>query len=140
MTIATLAIGTHSITAVYSADGNFNGSTSSALSQTINAGSGTTTTVTMSFFPTVLPNATLFGRSIAYIATVSPSSATGFACFIDGTTAVGCGALNGSGIATLIVSQFTLGQHSITAAYGGDATYNSNVSVPGVFYRSPRPH
>jgi YVTN family beta-propeller protein len=140
ITVATLVIGAHSITAIYSGDGNFTGSTSSALSQTVNAGSGTATTVTLSFFPTVQPNTRLFGRAVAYIATVSPSTATGSIYFIDGNTLVGSGALSNSGSAVFIANQFTVGRHSITAAYGGDGTYSSNVSVPGVFYRSPRPH
>ncbi len=38
LNISTLAVGNHSITAVYSGDGNFSGSTSAAITQTVKAG------------------------------------------------------------------------------------------------------
>jgi hypothetical protein len=41
--------GTHSLTAVYSGDGNFAGGTSSALTQIINAPTSTTTSITASY-------------------------------------------------------------------------------------------
>ena len=49
-TTSTLAVGSNSITAAYNGDSNFNTSTSSALTQTVNKG-GTTTTVTSSLNP-----------------------------------------------------------------------------------------
>ena len=40
---STLAVGSHSIAAVYGGDSNYNGSTSSALTQTVNKANSTTT-------------------------------------------------------------------------------------------------
>src|SRR5207245_771746 len=89
--IASLATGNHSVTAVYSGDGNFNGSnnTSSPLTHTVNKAS-TTTTVISSATPTV------FGQSVMFTATVTASSPgagtpTGTVTFKDGATTLGTG-------------------------------------------------
>ena len=87
-----------------------------------------------------MPNTALFRTNLVYAAKVSPNTASGLVVFIDGTTVVGFAPLNGAGVATFTINQLTMGRHSITAAYEGDSTYNSNVSPTVVFYRSPRPH
>ena len=61
-TLATLAVGPHSITAVYGGGGGFSGSTSPALTQTVNQAQ-TTTAVSSSVNPTV------FGQSVTFTAT-----------------------------------------------------------------------
>ena len=140
MAIASLVVGAHPITAVYSGDTNFSSSTSPVFTQTVNTGAGTATTVALALLPTVLPNTALFRTNLVYAAKVSPNTASGLVVFIDGTTVVGFAPLNGAGVATFTINQLTMGRHSITAAYEGDSTYNSNVSPTVVFYRSPRPH
>src|SRR5450631_2000389 len=74
------------------------------------------------------PNPSLaVGAPVTFTATVTPLSAgatpTGLVTFMDGTITIGGGALNAGGIATLLTSTLTAGTHSITAAYGGNATY-----------------
>jgi hypothetical protein len=124
-TTSTLARGSHSITAVYSGDSNFNTSTSPTLTQTVNKGS-TTTTVTSSINPSAS------GQSITFTATVSPvapASGTlgGIVTFRDGTTSIGTGTLSG-GIATLTTSSLSVGTHSITAVYAGNVNFNTSTS------------
>jgi poly(3-hydroxybutyrate) depolymerase len=70
---------------------------------------------------------TATGTSITLTASVSPSAATGTVSFYDGTTALGTGSLS-SGKATLSTSFSTAGTHSITAVYGGSATYATSTS------------
>ena len=65
LTIKTLAIGTHSITAVYGGDGNFTTSTSTALNQTVNQ-DATTTTISSSVDPSV------YGQAVTFTATSWP--------------------------------------------------------------------
>src|SRR4029077_18347928 len=80
LTTSTLAVGAHSITAVYSGDTNYAGSTSSALTQTVNRVT-TATALTSSLNPSV------FGQAVTLTATVSPSSGpTGTVQFFDGAT------------------------------------------------------
>jgi hypothetical protein len=120
---ATLTAGSHSITAAYSGDGNFDSSVSPALTQTVNQTSSTTG-VTSSVNPSV------FGQSVTFTATVTGSGGTptGSVTFKDGATTLGTGTLNGSGQATFSTSALTTGAHSITAAYSGDGNFGSNVS------------
>src|SRR5207248_3101980 len=95
---ATLASGTHSITAVYSGDATNSGSTSAALIQTVK--SNTITTVVTS------SNPALAGSSITFTASVSPATATGTARFLEGATVLGTSTLAG-GTAALSTSALT---------------------------------
>jgi autotransporter-associated beta strand protein len=122
---STLTQGTHSITATYSGDTNFITSTSSVLSQAVvNA---TTTVVSSSANPSV------FGQSVTFTATVSPSLAgagtpTGTVTFMDGNITLGTGTLS-AGVATFTSTTLSTGTHSITAVYGGDSTFASSTSA-----------
>jgi len=126
LTTSALAVGSHFITATYSGDTNFTGSTSAALTQTVSASTiGTTTTVTSSLNPSA------FGQQVTFSATVNPpSGATGTVTFMDGALTLGTTALNGSGVATFSTSTLAVGPHSITAQYNGDATHTGSTSLP----------
>jgi hypothetical protein len=117
---STLAVGSHSVTAAYGGDTNYNSSTSSALTQTVNK-ANTSVTLVSSLNPSN------YGSSVTFTATVTPSAATGTVTFKDGTTTLGTGTLS-SGKATFITSTLTGGSHSITASYGGATSYNSSTS------------
>jgi beta-glucanase (GH16 family) len=117
---SSLTVGAHSITAVYSGDGNFAGSTGSLPTQTVNPG-GSSTSLTSSVDPSSA------GQSVTFTATVAPVEATGSVTFQDGNGSIGTGTLGG-GIATFSTSALTPGPHSITASYGGDGSYASSIS------------
>jgi hypothetical protein len=125
--ISTLAIGKHSITAVYGGDGNFSTSTSSALSVSITKDT-TTTTVSSSVNPAVL------GQSVTFTAVVGiPASGTptGSVTFKDGSTTLGTEPLTlvaGQYQATFTTSSLAVASHSITAIYGGDANFSTSTS------------
>jgi len=116
-----LAAGGHSITASYGGDSNYNGSTSSVVSQTVNKVS-TATVVTSSLNPSTS------GQTVTFTATVSPSTATGTVTFLDGATTLGTGTLS-LGIATYSTSSLSVASHSITASYSGNSNYNGSTSV-----------
>ncbi len=92
------------------------------------SGAATTTTVSSSLNPFAS------GASVTYAATVTttgPNAPTGTVNFFDGATQLGTGTLNGAGSATLAASNVTsLGQHSITATYSGDASNATSTSSP----------
>jgi hypothetical protein len=115
-----LSIGTHSLTAQYSGDGVFSGSTSSAVLQVVNK-TDTTTGLTSNRNPSNV------GQPVTFKATVSPSMATGTVQFFDGPTLLG-GVAVSSGSASLTVSGLSAGSHAITATYSGDGNYNGSVS------------
>ena len=123
----------HSITAVFGGDANYGGSTSSALTQTVNAAS-TTTAVASSANPSVV------GQAVTYTATVavtSPGSGTPSSSdtvtFKDGASTISCGsgsvAFNGTSATCVVTYNATTGSpHSITAVFGGDANYGGSTS------------
>ncbi|MGH9571296.1 MAG: Ig-like domain repeat protein, partial [Candidatus Angelobacter sp.] len=120
---SSLALGSQSITASYASDGNFAGSTSSVLTQTVNK-AATTTVIASSINPS------LAGQSVTFTATVSSSSGTpaGSVTFLDGATSLGVSALS-AGQATFSTSSLAAGSHSITAAYAGTATFTASTSA-----------
>jgi hypothetical protein len=73
------------------------------------------------------------GQLVTLTATVTTTSgsqtATGTVSFEDGSSILATSALNGSGVATYATSNLTAGQHSVTAAYSGDANNASSTSV-----------
>ena len=125
---STLTQGTHSITAKYSGDANFTTSTSTPLSQVVNAGALISTTTTLTG-----PATATSGANVTFMASVTPGSgtkvATGTVTFLDGATTLGPGTLNASGSTTFSTSTLSAGMHSITAQYGGDANFATSTST-----------
>jgi Bacterial Ig-like domain (group 3) len=124
-TTSALAIGSHSITAVYAGNTNFTGSPSSAIGQTI--GVVGTKTVVMSSAPTAV-----FGQSVTLTATVVPTSGQGApggtVTFTDGASVLGSASLN-NGVATLVTSALALGSQSISASYAGAPNFMASSSA-----------
>jgi hypothetical protein len=80
------------------------------------------------------PSAPTFGTEVTLTATVTPTSGTttptGLVEFLNGTTDLGTGNLNASGIATLKTPALPVGVDSITAKYEGDTTFDTSTSNP----------
>ena len=55
-------------------------------------------------------------------------TASGTVTFKDGATTLGTGTLNGAGVATFTTATLSVGHHTITAVYGGDASFNASTS------------
>jgi hypothetical protein len=126
LTTSALALGTHSITAAYGGNTNFNSSTSSVLSQSVVQGSTTATLISS-------PNPSSYNQSVTLTATVSstsPGTPTGTVTFSNGTTSLGTSSLSASGVATLAVTVLPVGTDSITAAYSGDSNFSAATSSP----------
>ena len=122
-TISSLAVGSHTITAVYSGDTNFTTSTGSdsASPQVVNKAS-TTTAVTSR------PTHRRAGKrspSPRLLRRCRPVRARrlGTVNFTEGATTLASSVtLNGSDQATFTTSSLAVGSHTITAVYSGDAT------------------
>jgi hypothetical protein len=109
---STLALGSHSITAVYSGDSNVVGGTSGAVAFSVK--SLASLTISSS------PNPSTVGQSVTLRANVNPTTATGTVQFLDGGTVIGTAAV-ASGAAVFTTAALGQGTHSISAVYGGDA-------------------
>jgi hypothetical protein len=124
LTTSGLAIGTHSITGVYSGDSNFTASTSNTLTQVVTK-AATTTTLLSSINPSVQ------GKSVTFTATVSSLSGTptGKVQFLNGTAVLATVTLT-SDSAKYTTSKLPAGSNSLTAVYEGDSNNNGSTSAP----------
>ncbi len=119
LTLSSLGAGTHTLTAVYSGDGNVVGSSSPAVLAVVNP--ATTEVVLGASAKTVAA-----GASVTLLAAVTPALATGMVTFYDGTptnaqqTALGTATLV-NGVGTFLTSGLAVGTHTLIAFYGGDA-------------------
>jgi hypothetical protein len=125
----TLAVGTHSLTALYSGNAGFVTSTSSVLTETINITALTSTTTIL----TAAPNPAAVGQAVTLTATISPpptGGSLGTVSFFDGATLLGSGNVNSSGVATFSISSLAAGVHSLTAVYSGNSGFAASTSTP----------
>jgi Bacterial Ig-like domain (group 3) len=122
---STLAAGTYTINITYSGDSNYLAtSTATAIQFAIGQATptiGLTTTV----------NPAMATTAVTFMATVASSSGTptGTVTFLDGTTLLGAITLSG-GAAAFTTSSLTVGTHTMTAVYAGDANFASVTSTP----------
>jgi hypothetical protein len=124
LTLSSLSVGSHSITASYSGDNNFLAAASAPVSQTVTK-SPTTTTLTAA------PNPSMFGQNVVLSVSVTASGGgagipSGTISFSDGSTTLGTVALDSAGKASLGLSSLGVGMHILAAAYGGDNNFTSS--------------
>jgi hypothetical protein len=124
LTNPALAVGLHTITAMYSGDANNSSSLSTPLSENVVLATSTGT-VTSSLTPS--PQ----GAPVTLTATITSNGGvpTGAVQFLDGTAILGNATLDITGTATLNAAAFALGTHPITFSYGGDALDASTISA-----------
>ena len=129
---STLAVGTDYIEAVYGGSGtDLTGSTSNVVTQTVNSGTLSTTSVLTS-----APNPSTYGSLVTFTDTVSASSGTpsGTVTFYSCTTSacstktsLGTGTLS-SGKATYSTSTLPVGTTYVEAVYGASGNYGGSTS------------
>jgi hypothetical protein len=122
---AALGVGLHSITAVYSGDSSFAGTTSDHLTQTVNK-SGTSAVLIST------TNPSMFGQPVTFTATLNSTgngsgTPDGTVTFKDGTTQLGVVTL-ANGQAAFVSGGLTVGSHSITAVYNGSSNFEAATS------------
>ena len=121
--ISTLAVGSHNITAVYSGDSNFAGSTSNLVIQKVRA-------KTVCIWP-VKPTPCNFGQPVRFTVQIgfpSPGigNPTGLVTFFDGQNKIGIGSWSGNN--AFLNCSLSAGFHNITAVYNGDDNYDGCTS------------
>jgi V8-like Glu-specific endopeptidase len=130
-TASALAVGSHTITAVYSGGGGYQSSTSAAITGTVTVGQ---TFVGLHSST----NATVAGQPVTFTAYVGGAGSipTGTVTFYDGDSVLGAGQLtqHTTGLfedayTTFTTSTLGVGSHTITAVYGGDSNHQSGAST-----------
>ena len=125
----TLAVGNHTVTAVYSGDGNYatsNGTLSGG--QTVKPVLKSTSTVVSSSL-----NPSVYGQSVTFTATITGAGGTpsGTVQFkVDGSNfGSPVSLINGRATSTPI-STLSVGSHTVTASYNGDTNFAGSNSAP----------
>ena len=118
LSTSAFAVGSHSITASYAGDTNFSGSTSNVVAEVVLTPS--VATMVSSLNPSVA------GQSVTFTVTVTGAGGTptGNVRFLDGTTLLGRGTLDSTGVTTLSTSTLAVGSHLIHGAYVGDTNFS----------------
>ncbi|HEX6493327.1 MAG TPA: Ig-like domain-containing protein, partial [Candidatus Dormibacteraeota bacterium] len=144
LSTAGLSVGDHPITAVYSGDSTYAGSTSPVVTQTVTtAGTAPSTskpltqtvsdpgTTASKTVVTSSANPAKGGQPVTFTATVSGAGGTptGTVTFKDGANVLAVRPLAG-GRSTLTIRTLTAGPHPITAVYGGSSTFAASTSQP----------
>ena len=131
---AGLAAGSHTITAAYSGDPNYNTS-SSFVAQSVNKSSSTVAIAAA----TGSPNPSTVNQSVTYTISVTPagnpvalSGTMTVTDTLNGTTVplAGCGSFNAAtGTETCTTSTLAKGSHLLTATYSNDSSYPAATSA-----------
>ena len=124
LSVSTLAVGTHTITATYSGDINYV-TASATLTQVVRNGAAVTLTSSLNPAPA--------GQSVTFTATataVAPATGTptGSIVFTDGINLLATVSLT-AGSATYSTSSLVTGGHIIGAAYSGDSRFGSTSTL-----------
>ena len=125
ISISTLSAGTHTITARYSGDANFNAS-SATVSETV-ALAGTTLSLTASHNPSNTGQAVTLTASASSALTGAIS--TGTVTFKDGNTVLGTAGLGVNGTALFTTSSLSVGTHPLTAVLAAGAVFGGSASA-----------
>jgi polygalacturonase len=123
VTLSGLSAGTHTYTAKYPGDANYNALGFGSVTVTVTGASTASTTVLTT------PATSTYGTAVTLSAAVSGSGGTptGSVAFYDGTTLLGSSPLS-AGAGSLSVT-LAGGSHSLTAVYSGDTTFVTSTST-----------
>jgi hypothetical protein len=126
------AVGTPTVTAVYSGDFNYAASNDTSAPLTITVTKANATTTLTSSPATLLQfSAETITAAVASTTTGIP---TGSVTFFNGTTQLGpASSLNSSGVATLTDSTLGVGSYNVTAVYSGDGNFATSTSAATSF-------
>lgn len=122
LSVSTLSVGSHSLTARYSGDTSYSPSTSTPV--VVNVGTASASNIVL----TEASTSGYIGSSVALTVTLSPT-ATGTVSFFDGTLPFGSAPLV-NGVASTTFSPPYSGANTLTAVYHGDANNLSGSSNP----------
>ena len=123
-----LAVGSHTISAIYGGSVNYIASASADLNQTVNK-AASRTVVTTSGSPAAVGTTVLFSASVTAVAPGSgiPTGTVQFR--VDGVNVGAPVTVDPSGHAAFATNTIPIGRHNVSAVYSGDAGFNASTSA-----------
>jgi hypothetical protein len=124
-TTASLAAGSHTVTADYEGTATFDASVSTAVAEVINKAASTAKLA-------ATPNPSAYDESVHFTATVKSATTgtpAGTVTFLDGASTIDTATLNAAGSATFSTGALKVGEHSLTVEYGGNADFSKSTSA-----------
>ncbi len=123
LTVSDLAVGTHTITATYPANGNYAASTSPSVTHVVDL-APTTATITGH-----TPSPSIYNQTVTFTATVTSTQGapSGTVTLQEGATILGTTTLSADK-AVFSISSLPVGSHTITVTYQTDGSYRSSTS------------
>jgi plastocyanin len=115
-------LGSHTLSVAFSGTALVAASQSATLAQSVIAASSKTTLATSATAPAL-------GQTFTLSAAVTGWKPTGAVTFFDAGKAIGSSALGATGLATLTTSLGTIGTHSLSASYAGNALNTASASA-----------
>ena len=122
---STLAVGSHSLTALFNGNSDLDAATSSA--QQLTVAKGATTVVASALPTTAKPGQAVTLKATIAVTAPAAGNPTGSVAFKDGTRTLGSGTVS-SRKAMFSTSALTIGTHAINASYGGDGNLTSSAA------------
>ncbi len=137
LTVATLSVATHRLTASFAGSLVYSGSVSPAATLAVTSPSSVGTSTALQSSLTNLAT----GQAVTFTAAVRVTSGrglpTGMVTFTDKGTTLGTVALDATGRASLTTSALAAGNHTVTASYAGASGYQASASSGlAIFVRS----
>jgi hypothetical protein len=129
---ASLAVGTHNITAVYNANATFAGSTSSLIVVTVASAAARLALTVVTVGATVSGDQSLLSAKVI----AGSGLPTGEVIFLDNGNILDSVSTNGSGTAYLTVPLLGGGVHNLSASFAGNSQFAPSVS-PDLLEQSP---
>ncbi|HEY6376298.1 MAG TPA: Ig-like domain repeat protein [Edaphobacter sp.] len=130
--------GTRNVEAAYPGDANFGGSTSPTIPLTASPVT-TATRLVLSTADTIAIGTPVILTADVVPYTAGSLTATGTMTFHDGATLLGTALISSTGEASITVSTFAVGTHTLTAVYAGDTNFTTSTSSSVSLTVSPTP-
>jgi hypothetical protein len=124
--IASLGIGSHSISATYYSNGMFNVSTSAVLSVSVVAAAAISIPTVISLSAQTNPAGG--STTLSAIVHADNGSPAGTVIFLDSGIVLGSTATGDSGAATFPISMLSIGNHNLSASFAGTSNFSPSAS------------
>jgi Bacterial Ig-like domain (group 3) len=124
---STFTVGSRQVSATYSGNVNYRGSTSATITQVVNR-AASRTTVTSSQSPATRGSTVVLTAAVTAVAPGTGTDAGTVQFRVDGVNVGAARTLDANGRATYATSTLSVGRHTVVAVYGGNVRFTASTS------------